>query len=156
MKRSNYLTHSENIRPLGIQALPAKNLTSRDFINYFNKILFLFALICCGFNVNGQSIAVNSVAYSPVCAGTSVTITFSATNGTGAPNYDTNATVYTIYLSNSAGANYTAQGTFSTTGVTYNATDGGVTTGITHAFTIPGGTTAGTGYKIALGSTAPT
>ena len=105
---------------------------------------------------SAQSITVTNVAASPVCAGGNVTITFDATNGTGESDWYSNATVYTIYLSNSAGAGFTSQGTFSTTGVTYTGGDGATTTGITTAFTIPGPTPAGTGYKIAIGSTGPT
>ncbi|MEI2738701.1 MAG: hypothetical protein V9F01_07940 [Chitinophagaceae bacterium] len=102
-----------------------------------------------------QSITVTNVSPSPVCAGSNVTVTFDATNGVDETDWYNNSTVYTIYLSNSSGASFTSQGTFSTTGVSYAGSGGATTTGITAVFTIPGATPAGTGYKIALGSSAP-
>ena len=155
MKRFYQPDQSASDRPQNILNLPAITRLRNVPSLITGKIAMLFALICCVLSVSAQSISVTNIAFSPVCAGTSVTISFSATNGAGAANYYSNSTVYTIYLSNAAGANYTSQGTFSTTGVTYDATDGGVTAGITQSFTIPLATPAGTGYKISLGSTSP-
>lgn len=121
-------------------------------------LIIAFALVNLLFlsGAFGQSISVTNIATTPVCSGSSVTVTFSTTNGNGAPARFDNETTYTIYLSNSSGTDFTSQGIFNTTGVIYNTSNRGVTSGITVIFTIPSETTTGNGYKISLGSSNPT
>ncbi|MEO7767327.1 MAG: hypothetical protein ABIS01_07865, partial [Ferruginibacter sp.] len=98
----------------------------------------------------GQSISVTGVATTPVCAGSNVTIYFQTKSGNGAGNRFDNATLYTIYLSNSVGAGFTAQGAAFTVAFGYIGGNGGVTKGITKVFTIPPITAQGAGYKISI------
>ena len=119
------------------------------------SFLFLFGLVPA--KSFSQSIQVTNITSTPVCAGSSVTITFDVTNGSGgSTTWYSNSTNYQIYLSDAGGTVFTAYGsTFNNTTKTYNTTDGLPTTGLTQSFTIPAGTALGAGYKISIGSTGP-
>jgi hypothetical protein len=135
-----------------------ENGSKIKFANILNnrKIFLLFIGVCfLQFSINAQSIGIPVVAGAPVCAGSNVTITFSVTNG-GSADHFTNATTYTVYLSDNSGSNFTSIATFNTTGISYDVTDAGITSGISQTITIPAGTPSGTGYEISLGSTSPT
>ncbi len=132
------------------------NLNVQAFVRRVWVVIICVLLIGLSL-VKGQSISVTGVSPNSVCAGSTVTITFSTTSGNGAPQRFDNSTVYTVYLSNSSGGAFAAVGsTFSTTGVSYTGGNFGVTTGITTTITIPTGTPTGSGYQISLGSTNPT
>ena len=99
------------------------------------------------------SIEVKSITSS--CAGSTVSVKFIAKNGNGNAQKFKNNSVYTLYLSNSTGSNFTAQGQpFSITANYENASDEETT--LIYSYTLPAGATGGTGYKIAIGSVNPT
>ncbi len=120
--------------------------------------LFMLFSLLQGSSVFAQarpSIAVTNVSSTPVCAGTTVTLTFTAFSGNGVNRYDVTSN-YTAYLSSSAGgAPYTSIGTFTNTSYSYGG-NGSNNTGVTGTVTIPSNTAGGTGYRISIGSTNPT
>src|SRR5690348_17288863 len=124
-------------------------------IKVLSFIIGFFSLLYFTSSANAQSIAVTNVATTPVCAGSNVTITFDVTNGTGAANYFTNSTSYQVYLSDASGTTFSAVGGTFSISASYSTNDNGSTTGLTANFTIPAATAAGSGYKIAIGSTSP-
>ncbi len=133
------------------------NMPAAAYLKMFLlSILFCLAAILPQ-KTAAQTVGIPLVSGAPVCAGSTVSLSFSVTNGNGVPSRYTNTTVYTIYLSTAAGtAPYTSLGTFNTTGVTYSNSNGGITNGITRTVTIPLATATGSGYKIAIGSSTPT
>ncbi|WP_333877834.1 Ig-like domain-containing protein [Flavobacterium sp.] len=116
---------------------------------------FLWFTLFCFESVLSQSISVTSVTSTPVCAGTSVTVTFTTTSGSGAGNRFDTSTQFSLYFSNAIGASYTLQGSAFTLSGPFTGGNGGVTTGLQRTFVIPTSTPAGTGYRISIGSTAP-
>lgn len=99
------------------------------------------------------SIKVKSVTSG--CAGSTVSVKFIAKNGNGNAQKFKNNSVYTLYLSNSTGSNFTAQGQpFSITANYENGSDEETT--LIYSYTLPTGISGGTGYKIAIGSVGPT
>ncbi len=123
-----------------------------------NLLLYVFLMLISTQGVLAQarpSIAVTNVTTSPVCVGSTVIVTFTAFSGNGSSRYDGNST-YTAYLSSSTGGTpYINIGTFTNTTFSYGG-NGSNNVGITGTVTIPIATAAGTGYKIAIGSSAPT
>ena len=104
------------------------------------------------FTPHSPSIKVISV--SSCCAGFNVSVTFIVKNGVGNSEKFKNNSVYTLYLSNSAGSNFTSQGqTFSIT-ANYATASNGETT-LSYNYLLPSNTSGGTGYKIAIGSSNP-
>jgi hypothetical protein len=120
--------------------------------------LFMLFSLFQGSSVFAQvrpSIAVTNVSSTPVCAGTTVTLTFTAFSGNGVNRYDTTSS-YIAYLSSSAGGSpYTNIGTFTNTSYSYGG-NGSNNVGVTGTVTIPSNTVGGTGYRISIGSTSPT
>jgi hypothetical protein len=97
------------------------------------------------------SIKVKSVTSG--CAGSTVSVKFIAKNGNGNAQKFKNNSVYTLYLSNSTGSNFTAQGQpFSITANYENESNEETT--LIYSYTLPAGASGGTGYKIAIGSVA--
>src|SRR4051812_27270346 len=121
-------------------------------ITSFLIIVSLFAM--CLTSSKAQSIAITGITGTPVCAGSQVTINFSAINGNGNNSKYNNSSVYHIYLSNSSGGSFTLASSFSLT-ANYNTSNGGTTSNLSTSFTIPANTSAGNGYKISMGSTSP-
>ena len=126
--------------------------------NHFLTSLLIILLVMIPQLILAQarpSIQVTNVTPSPVCAATTVTVTFTAYSGNGSSRYDSNS-VYTVYLSTSTGGTpYTSIGTLTPNAFSYGG-NGSNNVGITGTITIPVATTAGTGYKIAIGSSGPT
>ena len=82
---------------------------SKDFLT--TLVVLLFILI--GGQLSAQTISVTGVATTPVCAGSTVTVTFTATNGNGSIRHFINTTVFTAYLSAVGGSTpYSSIGTF--------------------------------------------
>jgi hypothetical protein len=103
--------------------------------------------------IQAQSISGTTVAGAPVCAGSEIIVSFTATNSPG-NKYDNN-TIYTLYLSSSSGSSFTQIAVdFSTTEVSYS-NGANASTSISQTVTIPSSTSAGTNYTIAVGSTSP-
>ena len=99
------------------------------------------------------SIEVKSITSG--CVGATVSVKFIAKNGNGNAQKFKNNSVYTLYLSNSTGSNFTAQGQpFSITANYENGSDEETT--LIYSYTLPTGISGGTGYKIAIGSVNPT
>ena len=130
-------------------------LLSRKRAHRFFKSGFCWVLLLCfnGLFSNGQSINISNISTTTICAGSTMTIAFTVTNGPSTP-YFTSTTSYTAYISDASGANFTSFNTFTTNGG-YSAIPGGTSAIINRSFTIPG-KPFGTGYKIALSSTSPT
>ncbi len=123
----------------------------------FLASLFVVLFMVIGSQVNAQTIAVTGVATTPVCAGSTVTVTFTATSGNPAGSRFTNATSFTAYLSAvGGGAPYSSIATFTNATLPATGVNGAVYTGLTQVVTIPSGTAAGAVYKISIGSTSPT
>ncbi len=125
---------------------------SRKRQHRFFKSSFCFSFLMCfiGYFANAQSISNVSVAQTTICSGSTVNITFTVTNGAVSP-YFNNATVFTAYISDASGANFTALSpTFSVTAA-YSGLPNGINT-ITKNFVGTPGKPFGTGYKIALSS----
>lgn len=128
------------------------------FPNNFKKIaaflFFLFFFLTANFSGFAQSIQVTSVSPNPVCAGQSVTVTFTTTNGNG-PNrrYDS-GTTFVAYLSSVTGATpYTSLGAVSILPYTFTGGNGAVNVGVQAVVTLPE-SASGT-YRIAVGSFGP-
>jgi uncharacterized protein (DUF2141 family) len=127
---------------------------SKSSLLLFFVLVFLMATQLISAQTR-PSTQVTNVTPSPVCAGSTVTVTFTAFSGTGSNRYDANTT-YTVYLSTSTGGTpYTSLGTLTDNAFSYGANNSN-NVGITGTVTIPVATAAGSNYKIAIGSTSPT
>ena len=103
---------------------------------------------------NGYSQTITAITVSPtsVCAGSTVTVTFTATSANGTIRHFTNGTTFIPYLSAvGGGATYTALPTFTEASLPASGSNFTSYTGLTTVITIPSGTAAGTVYKISLG-----
>ncbi len=118
-------------------------------------VLFIVLCFFSGmYTIKAQSIVINGVTGTPVCAGSQITITFSAQNGNGSNRYD-NSSSFNLYLSNSTGTGFTNVLTFQATAVVFSTVNGGITSNITKTLTIPANTPAGIGYRVSIGSVNP-
>ncbi|HEX9979714.1 MAG TPA: T9SS type A sorting domain-containing protein [Flavobacterium sp.] len=108
---------------------------------------FLPILFCAV--ASGQQIGIPNVNAS----GGPVTISFTVTNGTGSANFYNEATEFIVYLSDASGTNFNPVHTFHSTAFPQSASTASAT--ITTVVPLPEGTPAGTGYRIAIGSTMP-
>jgi len=115
-----------------------------------NLIPLFFLLF--SFTAFSQYVKVTNVSPNPVCAGNILTITFSATNGTGAAEnkkYD-ETTLYQILLS--SGSGYAKFGsTFTASNVPYLTGSGDITTGLITTITIPSNFPEGS-YQLTIDS----
>lgn len=97
----------------------------------------------------------NVVISGPVCAGSTVTVSFNATSGNGTPRQFTNLTVFRPYISTIGGAGtYTALPTFTVSSLPETGTNFAGFTGLTAQISIPVTVAPGT-YRISLGSGGP-
>jgi hypothetical protein len=120
------------------------------FLKKLIHLIFLFFSVIAF----SQSVEVTDVSVTPICAGSTVTITFSATNGIGNNNKYDNSTFYDIYLINSSGS-VDEIGSFQTSKVKYKKGSKKTTSNIKTTITIPITYPSGSGYKIAIKSSAP-
>jgi uncharacterized repeat protein (TIGR01451 family) len=109
-----------------------------------NLLLLFLSLLS-----HAQTIGIPTVNAS----GGPITISFTVTNGTGNPNYFNDNTNYTVYLSDASGLNFQPIYTFQSG--SFPASANLASANVSHVVPIPAGTAPGSGYKIAVGSTAP-
>ncbi|HEY5462802.1 MAG TPA: T9SS type A sorting domain-containing protein [Hanamia sp.] len=118
-------------------------------------IAFITLLISL-FSLNGiaQTISNVGISTAAVCPGSTVSISFTVTNGTSPAQTFTTSTNYTLYASNSSGTGFTS--VFSSTSATAPAPGAGNSAVITLSnLTTPASFPLGTGYKVSISSDVP-
>src|ERR1035437_5409387 len=94
---SKNTTASQNINRLTAIGLPIRNI--------FTSLISFFLLSFFGGGVKAQTIGTPTVTGTPVCVGSTITLSFLVTNGNGNSSYFQSLTTnYTAYLSNSSGS----------------------------------------------------
>ncbi|MEP6556783.1 MAG: hypothetical protein ABJB11_24720, partial [Ferruginibacter sp.] len=144
-------------------ALPLLTITGKKRNHLFSLIRLIFnIMLCCvlvlGFSLElkAQTISNVVVTGTPVCAGSDVTVTFEAVNGTNPAPYYTTASEFEFYISDAFGGNFTLLpgGPFTFPLVTYNTSDGGATD-LSKTFTLPSGLATGSGYRFSITTLSP-
>src|SRR6185312_8104219 len=129
----------------------------RDWIKNksYSLLLSLFSFLFGSLSLNAQTIGTVTVTGAPVCAGSAISVNFSAANGSSGLHY-TSSTAYTVYLSDASGNNFQSLGNFSSNGsTTYSVNDGESSSVAIDNITIPSNYVSGSGYKISVGSSSP-
>ena len=114
--------------------------------NDYRRTVFLCFLTMPCF---AQTIGIPTVNAS----GGAVQITFTTTNGVGAPNYFTGSSLFTILLSDASGNNFSPIYSFNSS--VFPPPNNLSSATVVRAVPMPAGTPFGSGYKIAVNSSAP-
>src|SRR6185437_7981774 len=126
----------------------------RFFVDKKNLTIRLLAIIFISLltvSMNAQTIGTVTVVGAPACQGSTVTLSFLVTNGSGSSTYFTTNTTYIIYYNGGAGFGQL----LAFKSATAPSGDGGSAT-ITESITVPSSAPAGTNYKVSAGSVSPT
>jgi len=115
-------------------------------------LLFSFVFINAQ-TANQNFIDVTNDITSPVCAGSNITVNFTAKNGDKTYEYYNNSSVYNVYISVAGTNNLILLKTYSTSGISYCGTDNCITT-LQTSITIPTDLSTGS-YIIRIYSELP-
>ena len=139
---------------LYIQKIKVKSLkfiVSRKFLTI--RLLAVLFISLLSAQINAQTIGTVTVTGAPLCAGSTLSISFPVTNGVGSTHYFKTNSTFIVYLSNNAGVDFSQIAVFPSAEIP-PAIDGASST-ITHKFTIPKVSLSGIQYKISVGSVSP-
>ena len=145
----NYTSKNIELRDILYRAtgLPVRNI----FVCVITLVLLSFF---GGAQAQAPTIGKPAVSGTPVCAGSTISVQFTITNGTGPSNHFQNPTSYYAYLSNGFGS-FASPTIISFTNTTVPLPLDGQSVTVTQSLTIPTVIPSGSGYQISIESISP-